>query len=282
MIKIVSDTTCDLPPAWVEEYDITIVPINIQFGTESYKEGVDMDWNLFYQKIDELGILPTTSQPSVGEFAEVYRSLAKEGDVDAIISTHVTGKLSGTYQSAVMAAEEVADKVKVYPHDSLSGSAALGLACVEASRMARAGKSAEEIVERLDEIRSRVNVLFVMENLEYPRRSGRVGGLKAALGSILNLKPIVGLEDGLLDITESVRTRKKSLERLLDIAEERVGTTTPIDMGVIHARAPEAGEEMLIRVKERFNCREAYVVELCASLTVHFGPGMVGLGFYEV
>ena len=282
MIKIVSDTTCDLLPAMAKEHDITIVPINIHFETEMYKEGVDMDWDLFYRKIDELGIIPTTSQPSAGELAEVYRRLAGEEGADAIISTHVTGKLSGTYQSAVLASQEVADEVKVYPHDSLAGSAALGLACVEASRMARAGRSAEEIVARLDEIRSRVNVLFVMQNLEYPRKSGRVGGLKAALGSVLNLKPIVSLEDGLLDIAESVRTRKKSLERLLDIAEERVGTTAPIDMGVIHARAPEAGEEMLARVQERFNCREPYLVELCASLTVHFGPGMIGLGFYEV
>ncbi len=281
MIKIVTDTTCDLLPEMVEEYDITIVPINIHFGTEMYKEGVDMDWDLFYRKIDEMGIIPTTSQPSVGEFAEAYRRLASEG-ADAIISTHVTGKLSGTYQSATMAKQEVADEVKVYPHDSLAGSAALGLACVEASRMARAGRSPEEIIARLDEIRSRINVLLVMENLEYPRKSGRVGGLKAALGSVLNLKPVVSLEDGLLEIAESVRTRKKSLDRLLELAEERVGTTAPTNMGVIHARAPEAGEEMLARVRERFNLQESYLVELCASLTVHFGPGTIGLCFYQV
>jgi DegV family protein with EDD domain len=121
-----------------------------------------------------------------------------------------------------------------------------------------------------------------MENLDYPRKSGRVGGLKAALGSLLNLKPIVGMEDGLLDVIESVRTRKKSLERLLDIAEERVGRTDPINLGVIHARAPEVGQEMLTRAEERFNCQTAYLIELCASLTVHFGPGMVGLCFYKV
>lgn len=281
MIKIVTDTTCDLLPDMAEEHDITIVPINIHFGTEMYKEGVDMDWDLFYRKIDEMRIIPTTSQPSVGEFAEVYRRLASEG-ADAIVSTHVTGKLSGTYQSATMASQEVADEVKVYPHDSLAGSAALGLACVEASRMARAGRSPEEIIARLDGIRSRVNVVLVMENLEYPRMSGRVGGLKAALGSVINLKPVVSLEDGLLEIAENVRTRKKSLERLLDIAEERVGTTTPINVGVIHARAPEVGAEMLARAKERFNCQESYLTELCASLTVHFGPGTIGLCFYEV
>ncbi len=281
MIKIVTDTTADLPSAMVQEYDITIVPITILFDRESYKEGVNMDWDLFYRKIDELGIIPTTSQPSVGEFVEVYRRLAREG-ADAIISTHVTGKLSGTYQSAVMASQEVADEVKVYPHDSLAGSAALGLACVEASRMTRAGKSPEEIIARLDEIRSRVNVLLTLENLEYSRKSGRVGGLAAALASVLNLKPIVDLQDGLLEVVETVRSRKKSLSRVLDIMEERVGTATPINLGVVHARAPEVGQEMLSRAEERFNCQERYLHDLCASLTVHFGPGTIGVCFYEV
>ena len=282
VIKIVTDTTCDLLPEMVEEHDITIVPINIQFGTDSYQEGVDLDWDLFYRKIEETGLLPTTSQPSAGLFAEVYRRLAREEGADAIVSTHVTGKLSGTYQSACLAAEEVKDEVKVYPHDSLAGSAALGLACMEASRLARAGKTAEEINARLDEIRSRVNVILVLENLEYPRKSGRVGGLSAALGSLLNLKPIIELKDGLLDTMETVRTRKKSLNRLMDIMEDRVGTTIPINLGVIHARAPEVGQEVLSRAKERFNCNEAYLAELCASLTVHFGPGTIGLCFYPV
>jgi len=281
MIKIVTDTTCDLPPAMVEEYDITVVPINIQFGTDEYQEGVDLDWDLFYRKIEETGLLPTSAQPSIGAFAETYRRLAREG-ADAIISTHVTSKLSGTYQSAFQAAKEVKDEVKVYAHDSLAGAPALGLACVEASRMARAGNTAEEIVARLDEIRSRINVLLVLENLEYPRKSGRVGGLSAALGSLLKMKPIVTLKDGLLETVETVRTRKKSLDRLVELAEERVDTTVPINMGVIHARAPEVGHEMYSRVTERFNCKDSYVIELCASLTVHFGPGVIGLCFYEV
>jgi DegV family protein with EDD domain len=282
MIKIVTDTTCDLPPAMWEEYDITPVPINIQFGTENYHEGVDIDHDLFYRKIEELGIIPTTSQPSVGEFAEVYRRLAREEGADTIISAHVTAKLSGTYQSAQMAGQEVSDEVKVYAYDSMAGAALLGLMCMEASQMARAGNSPEEIIARLDEIRSRMNVLLVLENLEYSRKSGRVGGLRAALASLLNVKPIINLEDGLLDVQESVRTRRKSLDRLLDIAEERVGTTNPINVGVVHARASEMGQEMLDRVKERFNCQEAYVTDLCASLTVHFGPGTIGLCFYEV
>jgi DegV family protein with EDD domain len=282
VIKIVTDTTCDLPPAMWEEYDLTPVPINIQFGTENYHEGVDIDHDLFYRKIEELGIIPTTSQPSVGEFMEVYRRLAREEDAEAIISAHVTGKLSGTYESALKAGEEVAGEVKVYPYDSMAGSALLGLMCLEASQMARAGKSPEEIIARLDEIRSRMSVLLVLENLEYSRKSGRVGGLSAALASLIDLKPIVSLQDGLLEVQEKVRTRKKSLNRLLEIVEERVGTTDPINLGVMHARAPEMGEEILSRAKERFNCQEAFVTDLCASLTVHFGPGTIGACVYAV
>jgi DegV family protein with EDD domain len=282
MIKIVTDTTCDLPPAMVEEHDITMVPINIQFGTENYHEGVDIDRELFYRKIDELGIIPTTSQPSVGEFAEVYRRLAREEGADIIISPHVTGKLSGTYQSARMATEEVADEVKVYPYDSLAGSAALGFMCVEASRMARAGKGPEEIISRLDQIRSGTHVILVLDTLEYSRKSGRVGGLRAALASLLNVKPIVHLEDGLLAVLENVRTRRKSLDRLLEIVEEKVGTEDPMNLGVIHAMAPDVAEEMLSRAERRLNCQEAFVVDLCASLTVHFGPGTIGACFYKL
>lgn len=282
MIQIVTDTTADLPPALVEEHDITIVPTNIHFGTESYQEGVNIDPNLLYRKIEESGIIPTTSQPSIGQFAEVYRRLVREEGANTIVSAHVTGKLSGTYQSALMASREVADEVKVYPYDSLAGSASLGLMCLEASQMARQGKSPEEISARLDEIRSRIDIILTVDNLEYARKSGRVGGLKAALASLLSIKPVVTLEDGILDVHENVRSRKRSLARLLDLVEERVGTTRPINLAVVHARALEVGREMLSEAQERFNCQRTYLHDICASLTVHFGPGTVGVCFYAV
>lgn len=282
MTRIVTDTTCDLPPTMAQAHDITMVPINIHFGTETYKEGVDIDRDLFYRRIDELAILPATSQPSVGQFTETYRRLAKEEGTNTIISMHVTGKLSGTYQSAHLASQEVADEVTVHAYDSMAGSAALGFMCVEASQMARGGKSAQEILGRLDEIRARTNVFLVVQTLEYAHKSGRVSGLKAALASVLNIKPIIGLEDGLLDVRESVRSRRKSLNRLLDIVEERVDSTGPINLAVIHARALDVGQEMLSRAEERFNCQESFVQELCASLAVHFGPGTIGVCFYEI
>lgn len=282
MIKIVSDTACDLPASMVEEYGITIVPLHIHFGNERYQEGVNLDWDLFYRKIDESGIIATTSVPSVGEFVEVYRELAQEEDVEAILSMHLTSKLSGVYQSAHIASQQVADEVRVYPYDTLAGSAATGLMLLEAAEMARAGKGPEEIISRLDEIRPRANILIVVETLEYARKSGRVGGLSAALASLLNVKPIIHLQDGLLDVGEKVRSRKKALDRVLDIVEERVGTTAPVNLAVVHARDLEVARQMLSRAEERFNCQRTYLHDICATLVVHFGPGTIGVCFYAV
>lgn len=282
MIRIVTDTASDLPPTLVKEHDITLVPIHIHFGTESYDEGVDIDPQLFYQKIEELDIIPTTSVPSVGEFIEAYRRLAREEGAREIMSIHLTSKLSGVYQSAYLASRDVAEEVEVYPYDTLAGSASTGLMCLEAARMAEAGRSAQEIIARLDDIRSRINILIALDTLEYVRRSGRVGGLKAALASLLNVKPIIALQDGLLDVLENVRSRKKSLARVLDIVEERVGTEAPMNLAVVHAGALDTAREMLSLAQERFDCRATYVHDICAALVVHFGPGTIGVCFYRV
>jgi len=149
-IKVLTDSSCDLPPDYFREYGIGVVPISIRFGDRVYLEGVDLDRNAFYQKVNELGVLPKTSQPSVGEFSAAYRACAAQG-YDTLLSVHVASTLSGTTNSATLAAQEVAGEVKVIPYDSLSGSAAMGFMCVEAVRMARAGKSVSEIVTRLNE-----------------------------------------------------------------------------------------------------------------------------------
>ncbi len=281
MIRIVTDSTCDLPPDYFQEYDITVVPINIQFGTESYEDGITIDRATFYRKIDELGILPTTSQPSAGQFEEYYRRLAEEGATD-IISLHVTAKLSGTYHSAVLAQELVEDRVGVHPFDSAGGTVGLGFMALEASRMARANKSVDEILARMELIRQRTNLVITMKDLRYAQMSGRVGKLQSSLASLLNIKPIVLLEDGLLDVAEQTRTQRKAVERMLEIIVERVGTTEPVNLAVVHAEAPDLGEELLDRARTLFNCQETFSANLTSSLVVHFGPGTLGLFAYHV
>ena len=210
MIRIATDSTCDLPPGYVEDYDITVVPINIQFGTETYEDGVTIDRETFIRKIDEMGILPTTSQPSAGQFGQYYEKLAQEGATD-IISLHVTSKLSGTYHSSVLAQELMEGRVRVHPFDSKSGTVTLGFMCMEASRMARAGKSVAEILARMKEIRDQGCLVITLKDLRYAQMSGRTGRLQSSLASLLSIKPIVLLEDGLLDVVEKVRTQGKAI-----------------------------------------------------------------------
>ena len=280
MIKVVTDSTCDLPQELIEQHDITVVPVNIQFGNETYRDGVDIDRDTFYRKIEEMGVIPTTSQPSVGQFLEVYRKLASQAD--DIIYIHVTGKLSGTCQSAMMAAKEVADQVRVHVFDSLAGTSGLGYMAMEAARAARAGASMEQILKRLEEIRERMNLFLTLVDLRFARMSGRVGRLQSALASLLNVKAIIGLEDGLLEMRQRVRTTARAIERMVEMMVEAVGTKDPVNMAVVHAQAPEEGRKLLEKVKTIFNCQEIFLADLAASLAVHFGPGTLGLVGYKV
>jgi DegV family protein with EDD domain len=281
MIRIATDSTCDLPPGYAEEHGIITVPINIQFGTDSYEDGITIDHDTFYNKIEELGTLPTTSQPSVGQFARCFRGL-KESGVTDVVSLHVTAKLSGTFQSAQMTQEMMAGELQVHPFDSASGSVALGFMVMEASRMVRAGSTVPEILARMETIRERTNLVLTLKDLRFAQMSGRVGRLQSSLASLLNVKPIVRLEDGMLDVSEKVRSQGKAIERMLEIVIERVGTSAPVNLAVVHARVPEQGNQLLERAKGIFNCAETFVADLTTSLVVHFGPGTLGLVAYQV
>lgn len=281
MIRVATDSACDLPAELYREYDITVVPINIQFGTETYEDGITIDRPTFFRKIDELGILPSTSQPSAGQFEGYYNQLADQGATD-VISIHVTARLSGTYQSAELAKKMVAGRVRVHPFDSACGSAGQGFMAVEAARMAQAGKTVADILARLETIRPRVNIILVLKDLRYAQMSGRVGKLQGSLASLLNIKPIVLLEDGIIDVTEKVRTQRKALDRLIEIAAERVGTSAPVNLAAIHAEAPAEGQTLLERARAIFNCQEAFLVNLTTTLVVHFGPGTLGLVAYRI
>jgi DegV family protein with EDD domain len=277
-IKVVTDSTCDLPASYFRDYDIGVVPINIQFGKETFEEGVTIDQTTFYKKVDELGIIPQTSQPSVGQFAQVYRSYAQQG-YDTILSIHVTGKLSGTFNSATLAAQEVEKEVRVIPYDSLAGSAALGYMCVDAVEMARAGKDVEEIVAQLDQKRASLRIYLTLATTRYAQMSGRISNLQGFIASLLNIKPIISLHDGLLDPSGRVRSRQASIAHLLELTKEAAGNR-PIKFAVIHGEAQSEAEQLLQVGKRMFDCRDAFVDDIATSLAVHFGPGVIGTVIY--
>ncbi len=277
MIKIVTDSTADVPKPLLERYDIQVVPINIQFGSETYEEGITIDRPTFFQKIEE--VMPTSSQPAPGKLAEVYRKLAEEGH--SILSLHITSKHSGTYQSALLA-KSMVPEADIEVFDTLSVSIGTGYQVLAAARAAEEGKSMEEILQLLEGIRSRMHIYLTPATLKYLQKSGRVGKLTGALASLLSVKPIIKVEDGLLEAFQNVRTRGKSIDRLVELTAEAVGTTQPVKLAISHAQVDAEAEALRVRLERTFNCEEMHVVDLACSLTVHGGPGVIGIISYKV
>lgn len=279
MLRIVTDGAADILPEWGSEYGIDMIPVNILFGEKSYLQGVELDNEGFYKLVDDTKRIPKTSQPSPHQFVEFYRKIAEKGDT--ILSIHITAKLSGTYASAVAAAEELKDEFNIIPVDSACGSLGIGLMCREARKLERAGKSVEEIVQYLEGIKYNVRVILALDTLEYAKMSGRVKTLQAALASVLNVKPIAVLREGDLSMTEKVRTRKASLARVIEMAEEEYGGKK-VYLAVVHARDPKSGEGLLEEAKGHFNHQETMVSELSISVAANLGPGTVGLILYPL
>lgn len=277
MLRIVTDGAADIPAGWEKEYEIDVIPINIQFGDKTYLQNVDLDSDGFYQLVEESGKIPKTSQPSPHQFVEFYKQIARKGDV--ILSMHVTSKLSGTFASAVAAAEELKDTFRIHTYDSANGSVGLGFMCREARKMDRSGRSVQEILAALDAVRDHVRVILTLDTLDYARMSGRVGTLSAALASVLNVKPIAILRDGLVNMAEKVRTRKAALDRVVELAKEEYGDR-PVFLAVAQARDPESGKLLLEKARRVLNTRDAVITDLSISLAANFGPGTVGLILY--
>lgn len=279
MLRIVTDGAADILPAWEKEYGIDMIPVNILFGEKSYLQGVELDNEGFYKLVDESKRVPKTAQPSPHQFVEFYRKIAQKGDT--ILSIHITAKLSGTYASAIAAAEELKGEFNIIPVDSACGSLGIGLMCREARKLERAGKSIEEIVGYLDKVKYKTRVILTLDTLEYAKMSGRVKTLQAALASLLNVKPIAILRDGDLNMAERVRTRKAALDRVIEIAKEEYGNQA-VYLAVVHARDLKSGQSLLDDAKSHFNHKETILGELSISIAANLGPGTVGLILYPI
>lgn len=279
MLRIVTDSAADMPPTWPQEYDIRVIPANIHFGDKTFLQNVDLDNEGFYRLVDEARKVPKTSQPSPHQFVEFYKRNAEAGDT--ILSIHVTSKLSGTFASSEAAARELSGQFRIIPFDSATGSAGIGMLCRAARQMERAGAAVEEIVRRLEIMRAQCRIALALDTLEYARMSGRVGALQVALASVLNVKPIAALKDGVINMVEKVRTRRASLDRLVDMmAAEFAGK--PVSMTIVHARDPESARLLEAQVKPRFDIRELFVADLSIAVAANLGPGTVGLVIYPV
>ncbi len=271
-VKIVVDSTASLTPELVAQNDITVIPVAIQIGSETYAEDVTITKEQFYRYLAE-GAQPITSQPSPGTFYQTYQSLV--GQARSIISIHLTGKHSGTVQSARLAAEMLPE-ADITVVDSGLTSAAMGLMALVAAHAAKLGQTKQEVLEVIEGARERIHVYVCVPTLAYLRRSGRVSFAQAALADMLAVKPILTMRDGLLLVAEKVRTYRRALDRAISLAQEQVGLS-PVQVAIVHANVPEAAEEFKREVEARLNVVSMMVSDIGSALAAHGGPGMLGL-----
>lgn len=276
-ISIVTDSTAYLSPDLVDLYDIRVIPLNVIFPDRTYLDGVDIAPAEFFDQLENSSELPTTSQPSAGRFEELYRELVEEG-AEAIISIHISAALSGTVSSAQVAKANLPD-IPIYVIDSKFTAMAQGFLVLEAARALRAGVSAEKVVDMIEGLIPRMNIIFVVDTLKYLHKGGRIGGAAALFGTALGIKPLLFLNDGRVDTLEKIRTKKKAQTRLVDIVAEEA-TGKKLHCTIIHGDALQEAEALLEEVTARCDCVESYISEVSPVIGTHIGPGAVGACFY--
>jgi DegV family protein with EDD domain len=278
-LHIVTDSAVDMPGNWQEEYAIDILPVNMNLLGKSYLPGVDLDDRQFYELMKNKLAFPKTSLPSPQQVIEFYKKIAKRGD--SILSIHVASKMSGTFNAVQLAAREIMDQYSIYPFDSGNGSAGLAFMCREARMMERSGKSIQNIIQRLDEIRKKIVIVLTLDTMEYARRSGRISAIQERISTILKIKPIIELKDGMLQVAGKIRTRKKSIETVIEQAKKKIGNQK-VNMAIVHAQDYSAATELIKIARDRFTIQEMITTDLSISVTANLGPGTVGIIAYPV
>jgi len=269
-VAVVVDSTADIPQSMREELGISVVPLSILFGNDSYLDGVEMSSDAFYQRLVSSNVHPSTSQPSPGLFAETYERLAQ--DHDGIISVHLSGKLSGTVRSAEQA-KEMVPNVPIRVIDTGSVSLGSGFLGIEAARLAREGKSLDEIAATVEAMVPKIRLWAVLDTLKYLERGGRIGRTRAFLGTLLNVKPMIQIQGEVLP-AEQVRTHKKAIARMVELAKAEA----PYEhLAVLHSQAAPLAEEFANQLASLHPRDKIIVSQLTGVIGVHSGPGLIGV-----
>jgi DegV family protein with EDD domain len=263
----------------VAEHEIPVIPLSVHWEGETYLDGVTLDSETFYRWLRERDSFPTTSQPSPGAFIEFFKTVAEERQTDTLLGIFISSDMSGTLASAVQAKAQLPD-LNIELVDSRSVSMGLGLQVVTAAKAARQGTALDELLALTHRVRARMEVIFAVDTLEYLHRGGRIGGAARLLGTALNLKPVLTIEDGQVMPLEKVRRRSKSLQRIVEIAEKRLAGRRPQALGVMQAEADKDAQKLVRWVQERMQPHHLYQSVLTPVVGTHGGPGTVGLAFY--
>jgi len=297
-VKVVTDSTCDLPQDLAQQRDITVIPCNVHFGDEVYKDGVDMGPDEFYRRLVSSPRLPTTAQPSVNDFLQVYRSLVDEGH--DVVSIHLSAKFSGTLNSAIQArlvlsrspdpelAEGEGEAGEEAPHsdqpgragrieivDSRMTSMGLGLVTLAAAQLVKEGVPYDRVVSGVQESLPSTHCYFLLDTLEYLQKGGRIGKASAFLGSLLSIKPVLMIKDGEAHPVERVRTRERGLQRLVEIIR---GLAPAKYLSIIHSTTPDEAEALRERLGDILPKEEVIMSRFGPVIGTYLGPGALGVG----
>lgn len=282
-IRIVTDSTADLTPDMIARYQIKVVPLEVFVDGKAYKDKEDITNEEYYQMLRAVDELPTTSQPSPAVFAEAYREVAEEG-AEHIISIHISGDLSGTYQSSVLAGNLVAKEVTVHHFDSRTATMGQGLIVLSAARAVDAGATLEEVLALVEQSIQKSDLYFLLDSLDNLHKGGRIGKASHLFGSLLNIKPVLNLHDGVISAYEKVRGNKenKALERLIEILAEKIDPNKKLYCAVGYCDNKEVADYMVEKLRNRVDCDEFIYMQIGSVIATHIGMGAVGLAFYQL
>ncbi len=269
-IKVVTDSSADLPPKLAEELGIEVVPLYVRFGEEVYRDRVDISEDEFYQRLLRDPVHPSTTQPTPQDFASVYQKLSKEAD--GIISIHLSGKLSGTCDSALQGKEMLAKSCPIEVVDSRVITMGLGLLAIEAANMSRSKKSLPEVVAEVKKIMPSIHILGLLDTLKYLALGGRIGKAKVLLGSVLNVKPLLTLKDGEVVAAGRARTRAKGIDELFDFVKSASDVE---DVAIVYNTTPDEAQTLAERIGSVLAKERIRLARLGPVLGEHCGAGIL-------
>ncbi|MHA7963633.1 DegV family protein [Paenibacillus sp. CAU 1782] len=282
-VRIVTDSTSDIPAELKEGLDITVVPLQVLFGEETFLDSVTLTADQFYAKLKTAQVQPTTSQPSPLDFSQVYERLLTEDPGCAIISIHLASVLSGTHQSATIAKSMLEQEGDIEIVDSCSASYGIGMQVVLAARMAKDGKSKEEILDAIRELQQKTYIYFLVDSLEWLRKGGRIGKAAALIGSILNIKPILSLDKstGSVIPADKARGTKKAIARIGEMLQDQFGNA-PVAVVIAGTDELDNADELEAKVKAVLNVESVTYTTVGAVIGTHTGPGTSAVFAYKV
>ena len=271
-IALVTDSTCDLPKSVVKDKNITVIPLNVHFGEETFLDGIDLQSNEFFEKLSTSEIHPQTSQPSVGRFVETYNDLLKKHD--SILSLHISSKLSATYNSALQAQKEIGNEnIKVI--DSMNGTLGLGAIVHHIADLNQKGESFENLVKEAEKIIPNAIFMGLVPTLEYLAKGGRIGKARAFMGSLLKIKPILSAVDGEIQSVGKARTLIKGMDFIVDEMKNRKISK----LFIVHANHEERANLLKEKTKDLIDPKDVIIAEFGPVVGTHLGPGSFGVGF---